>query len=576
MLIVAKDGTGDFTTIQAAVDAVSTVERAPQIILILSGEYRERVVVDRDNVRIIGENAADTVVTWSACAHDLDAEGKEKGTFLSFTFLVTGRNVTVENLTVRNDAGDGRIAGQAVAVYAAGDRGIWRNCRLIAHQDTLFCGPVMQKIGAEIAPHSLADAECVESVGDCPLTHSRQYFENCLIQGDVDFIFGPYRCWFEGCELRMNARGGWYTAANTPEAQPYGMVFRRCHLTGECEPGKAYLGRPWRKYARTLFLTCEMDACVASCGFIDWDENRVITARCGEWRSVGAGACDARHPAQRLLSDEEARCVTVREVIGGYDGWQPDQSCATWYLCGDSTMADYPAERAPMMGWGQKLQPLLPENAFVENLAVCGRSSKSFIDEGRLDAIAPCLRPGDKLVVSFSHNDEKADPLRHTEPDSTFPETLARYIELALQKGAEPILATPIARRLFDAEGRLTFTHGAYPEAIRQLARRQGLRCVELEYATMRTIQQMGTENSKKLFCHVAPGHPHYPDGCADNSHLSERGAALIAGLFVDLLNGSLTIDSGAGQQGSAPSLSDLIDKEDDVLKHMEKTDFLH
>ena len=209
MLIVAKDGTGDFTTVQTAIDAVPAGDRAPQIILVRRGSYHERVVVDRDNVRIIGEDAQDTVITWSACAHDLDATGKEKGTFLSFTFLVTGCNVTVENLTIRNDAGDGSIAGQAVAVYAAGDRGAWRNCRLIAHQDTLFCGPVMPKIGTEIAPHSLAHAECVESVGDCPLTHSRQYFEICLIQGDIDVIFGPYRCWFENCELRMNARGGW-------------------------------------------------------------------------------------------------------------------------------------------------------------------------------------------------------------------------------------------------------------------------------------------------------------------------------------------------------------------------------
>lgn len=318
MVIVAKDGTGDFESVQAAIDAVSPSDDSTQTILIRNGIYCERVVVDRDNVRIVGETADNTVITWSACARDRDAEGKEKGTFLSFTFLVTGAHVTVENLTIRNDAGDGSVAGQAVAAYAAGDQGIWRDCRLIAHQDTLFCGPVMAKIGAEIAPRSLANAECVDSVGDCPLTHSRQYFENCLIQGDVDFIFGPYRCWFEKCELRMNARGGWYTAANTPEQQPYGLVFHGCHLTGECEAGKAYLGRPWRKFARTLFLECGMDACVAPCGFIDWDEKRVITLRCGEWRSTGAGACATRHPSQRRLTDEEARRVTIREVLGDW------------------------------------------------------------------------------------------------------------------------------------------------------------------------------------------------------------------------------------------------------------------
>lgn len=326
MYIVAKDGSGDFTSVQAAIDALPDDGQESATVLVRRGEYRERVVVDKDNVRLLGESREDTVITWNACAHDLDASGKEKGTFLSFTMLVTGRNVTVENLTVRNDAGDGSVAGQAVAVYAAGDRGVWRDCDLTAHQDTLFCGPVMPKIGAEIAPHSLAGAECVESVGDCPETHSRQYFENCLIRGDIDFIFGPYRCWFEDCALDMNARGGWYTAANTPEAQPYGLVFHRCRLTGECAPGQAYLGRPWRRFARTLFLSCEMDRCVAPLGFIDWDETRVITERCGEGDSTGAGASpDHRHPRQKRLSPEEVRRVTLPEVIGGLDGWRPDR-----------------------------------------------------------------------------------------------------------------------------------------------------------------------------------------------------------------------------------------------------------
>ena len=223
MYVIAKDGSGDFTSIQQAIDAVPGGGRAPTILLVRMDEYRERVVVNKDNLRIIGEARDRTVITNSACAKDLDENGEERGTFLSFTFLVTGHNVEVENLTIRNDAGDGRQVGQAVAVYVAGDRGVWRNVRMIAHQDTLFCGPVEKKVVDFIAPRQ-GRAECVPAVNEPSVTHSRQYFEDCFIQGDVDFIFGPYRCWFERCTLFMNARGGLYTAANTPEEQPYGLV----------------------------------------------------------------------------------------------------------------------------------------------------------------------------------------------------------------------------------------------------------------------------------------------------------------------------------------------------------------
>ncbi|MBQ6646535.1 MAG: hypothetical protein IJM56_07635 [Clostridia bacterium] len=150
--VVSLDGKGDYTSIQAAIDAADEKERAPQIIVIRNGEYRERVVVNRRNLRIVGEDVNRTVITHSACAKDLGADGKEKGTFLSFTLLVAADNVTLENLTVRNDAGDGREVGQAVAVYAAGDRAVFRNCHFIAHQDTLFCGPLMPKVLNEIAP----------------------------------------------------------------------------------------------------------------------------------------------------------------------------------------------------------------------------------------------------------------------------------------------------------------------------------------------------------------------------------------------------------------------------------------
>lgn len=315
MLIVAKDGSGDFASVQSAVDALP---REGGEILIRPGVYEERVVVHRSHVLLRGESRQGTVITHAACAHDLYPDGREKGTFCSFTLIVTGHDVTVENLTVRNDAGDGCVVGQAVAVYAAGDRNVWRGCDLRACQDTLFCGPTMENVLREMAPYT-SDAETVPYAPDAPLTRSRVYFEDCLIQGDTDFIFGPYRCWFEGCTLYMNARGGWYTAANTSVDQPYGFVLHRCRLTGDCLPGTGYLGRPWRKGAATVFLGCEMDAAVSPWGFVDWDETRPVTDRLGEYGTTGARADQgARHPRQKRLTQAEAEAITWQAVMGDW------------------------------------------------------------------------------------------------------------------------------------------------------------------------------------------------------------------------------------------------------------------
>ena len=565
MYIIAKDGSGDFTSIQQAIDAIPGGGRAPTILLLRMDEYQERVVVNKDNVRIIGEARDRTVITAKGCAKDLDKNGNERGTFLSATFMVTGRNVEVENLTIRNDAGDGRDVGQAVAVYAAGDRGVWRNVRMIAHQDTLFCGPLMKKVVDDIFPRQ-AYAECVESIGDSTLTQSRQYFEDCYIQGDVDFIFGPYRCWFERCTLFMNARGGLYTAANTPEDQPYGLVFHNCKLTGECDEGQAFLGRPWRKFSRTVFLNCEMDAHVAPLGFNDWDQEKLVTERYAEYGTTGARADQTtRHPKQKRMTAAEAAEYTVAQVIGGWDNWRPDKRTPTWFLCGDSTMANYPADRAPMTGWGQMLQALIRDDVFVENCAVNGRSSKSFIAEKRLNFIELCLRPGDKLIVSFSHNDEKPDPDRNTHPRITFPEYLSMYIDAARRQGAEPILATPIARRLFNEKGQLIPTHGAYPDAMRNLASYRGVRLIDLEKATMQLVQQLGAEGSKRIYCHVPQGSVHYPQGLHDDSHLQREGAIRIASLFLNRLQNPDLAEADF-EKAEAGDYTDLISREDSVL----------
>lgn len=320
---VAQDGTGNYASIQAAVDAVPEGKRETVTILIQPGTYRERVILNKDNVTLVGADAQGVELVFGNYALQLLPDGTEKTTFLTATLLITGDDVTVENMTIRNDAGDGRVVGQAVAVYAAGDRGIFRKCRMIAAQDTLYCGPTMPNVARDALPRIIPQG--VAAVAECQAVPGRQYFEACYIQGDVDFIFGPYRCWFERCTLFCNERGGFYTAANTPEKETYGLVFHRCKLTGACAEGAVYLGRPWREFAATVFLHCDMDAHMNPEGFCDWESPyRPVTGRYAEYGTTGARSdTSTRHPKEKLLTHAEAEEITLQAVLGGTDGWMP-------------------------------------------------------------------------------------------------------------------------------------------------------------------------------------------------------------------------------------------------------------
>lgn len=324
MITVAKDGSGQFATIQQAIDSVPLGAREPTLILVREGVYDEKVVVNKPDLKIIGESREKTVLTHSDYAKMLFKDGTEQGTFCTYTLLICADNVTVENITLRNDAGSGKIVGQAVAVYAAGDRGVFRSCNITAHQDTLFCGPVSEKTARVSAPYNIGR---IDSPGDCGDLGRRVYFEDCFIRGDIDFIFGSYRCWFERCTLFCNDRGaavnGYYTAANTPWEQPYGFVFHECLLDGDAADGTVYLGRPWRGGAYTMFINCTMNACVHPSGWQDWGE-KPVTNRYGEYGSRGPGGdLSERHQGSAVLSDEEAAEITVEAVLGGSDDWNP-------------------------------------------------------------------------------------------------------------------------------------------------------------------------------------------------------------------------------------------------------------
>jgi len=246
-------------------------------------------------------------------------------------------------------------------------------------------------------------------------------------------------------------------------------------------------------------------------------------------------------PAVRLERVEaaELRDVAMRRkhpnarVVEGADG----PARYRVFLAGDSTVSAYDANRAPQAGWGQALGELLPPGVEVRNHAASGRSTKSFIDEGRLAAIDAELAPGDLLLVQFGHNDQKPDAERRTEPYGTYQANLRAFIETARRRGASPVLVTSVQRRSFDESGELTDTHGEYPAAMRELARDAGVPLIDLAASSKALFEALGAERTKALFLWLEPGaHPNYPEGVQDDTHFCEAGAKEIAKLVVDEL----------------------------------------
>jgi lysophospholipase L1-like esterase len=196
----------------------------------------------------------------------------------------------------------------------------------------------------------------------------------------------------------------------------------------------------------------------------------------------------------------------------------------TLHIAGDSTAAQKYADAAPETGWGMAFPFFLRENLAVANHAVNGRSSKSFVDEGRLDAILSVIRPGDVLLVQFGHNDEKtADPTRYTEPWTTYQDYLRLYIKGARAHGARPVLATSVERRKFDADGNAVPTHGDYPAAMRALAEDEHVALLDIEALSLALWQRLGAEETKKYFNWTATEQ--------DNTHFNPPGAIAVARL---------------------------------------------
>lgn len=230
-------------------------------------------------------------------------------------------------------------------------------------------------------------------------------------------------------------------------------------------------------------------------------------------------------------------CVaSFASSISAEEGVDEKSHIPTLYVIGDSTAAAYPPERFPLHGWAQVLQEHFdPQRLRVEDRAKGGRSSKSYYDEGSWAPIREALRPGDWVFIQFGHNDQKKDdPNRFTDPATTFPEHLARYVEETRAAGARPVLMTSINRNRWGRENELLDTHGDYPSATRKLAREMNVPLIDMHKLTRKRFTRLGPERSTKLFLNLDPGeHPNYPEGKEDNTHLRDTGAREVCDLAV-------------------------------------------
>ena len=299
--VVAQDGSGNFKTIQEAINAVRDLSQVQVKIYIRKGVYHEKLVVPswKTNISLVGDNADSTIITnddYSGKAWPIghDPSGKDKfNTFTSYTLLVQGNDFTAENLTIQNAAG--RV-GQAVALHVEGDRCRVIRCRLLGNQDTLYAAT----------------------------EDSRQFYQDCYIEGTTDFIFGEATAVFQRCVIR-SLINSFVTAASTRPGRPFGFVFLDCRLVADSSVHKAFLGRPWRPYSNVVYIRTEMGGHIIPAGWDNWkNPENEKTAFYAEYESTGPGSnVSGRVAWSRQLSKKEAERYTVNNVLSGGDGWHP-------------------------------------------------------------------------------------------------------------------------------------------------------------------------------------------------------------------------------------------------------------
>ena len=356
-----------FLTIQEALDAAAQMQDIRCIIKIAPGTYREHLSITRSDIEItgMGNSPGDTVITGNLSGREILEDGLKRGTFRTQTVFLHAKDVRISNLTIENTAGPGQLAGQAIALYADGDRLVFDRVWLRGQQDTLFVGPLPEK---EIEPGGFRGP-----LEFAPRIWGRQYYTHCRIEGNIDFIFGGGTAFFEECEIfcrnpmplldsaqntglrvengepqhclseetsqkgshgtGMDAKHplAYITAASTPKGQAYGFVFSKCSLTSDCPPQSCFLGRPWRDYARTVFLECEIGPHICENGWDDWGKELARReAFFAEYACTGPGAGeygqvqngqikkqDKRAGFAHVLSALEAAAYTKEKVLAG-------------------------------------------------------------------------------------------------------------------------------------------------------------------------------------------------------------------------------------------------------------------
>lgn len=289
-IVVSRDGTGNFRTLQEAIESARAFMDYTVTIYVKNGVYKEKVIVPSwvENIDIIGEDRDKTIITY-----DDHANINKMGTFRTYTVKVEGSDITFKNLTIENNAAQ---LGQAVALHTEGDRLKFINCRILGNQDTIYTGAKF----------------------------TRLYFKDCYIDGTTDFIFGPSTALFEDCIIHSK-RNSYVTAASTPKEAKYGYVFKHCKLTAEPGVDKVYLGRPWRPYAYTLFIECELGKHIVLAGWHNWGkQSNEETARYMEYKNTGEGANASERVAwSKQLTKKEAEAVTVDAIFRTQSDWNP-------------------------------------------------------------------------------------------------------------------------------------------------------------------------------------------------------------------------------------------------------------
>ena len=289
--VVAADGSGNFKTVQEAINAVPDFRNVTTTIFIKNGIYKEKLNLSasKRKVRLLGENLQKTILTYDDYAQKKNSFGEEVGTSGSSSIFIYGDGFTAENITFENSAGP---VGQAVALWIAADKARFLNCRMLGFQDTLY------------------------TYGK----GSRQYFYKCYITGTVDFIFGSATAVFEDCDISCK-KAGYVTAASTPDTAKYGYVFLNCKIGGPAPEGSVYLGRPWRPSAKVVFLNCELSAVVKPEGWHNWGkDNNEKTAFYAEYKSKGAGSDATKRVGwSHQLTDQEVKGYTTSQIFREWD-----------------------------------------------------------------------------------------------------------------------------------------------------------------------------------------------------------------------------------------------------------------